>query len=292
MTTVLEALKGKNGHTKARPGREGTMFQKISPRKISDEIIEQFKSLLSRGELKPGDELPSERELADSIGVSRPPLREALNALQVMGFIEIKPRSRIVVKAVTDKFLEDPLTILIGEDTAKVFEVLEIRRAMESWAAYKAAERATPSEIDKLKKIIEKEEENLKNNREDAKTDADFHVTIALATHNTVFSHLMASWYHLLWNTQQVARDKIFRKKGNRVRIADQHRRLFEAIREGDGDEASHVATSHIDFVTKELQEFVSLPPVVSKPVQKPGKSPKDQAPDDAEKSPSWAYRS
>ena len=116
-------------------------------------------------------------------------------------------------------------------------------------------------------------------------------MTIALATHNTVFSHLMASWYHLLWNTQQVARDKIFRKKGNRVRIADQHRRPFEAIREGDGDEASDVATSHIDFVTKELQEFVSLPPVVSRPAQKPGTSRVGQSPEDAEKSLSWAYR-
>jgi GntR family transcriptional regulator, transcriptional repressor for pyruvate dehydrogenase complex len=268
------------------------MFQKISPRKISDEIIEQFKSLLSRGELKPGDELPSERELADSIGVSRPPLREALNTLQAMGFIEIKPRSRIIVKAVTEKLLRDPLTILIGEDTAKLFEVLEIRRAMESWAAYRAAERATPSDIEKLRKILEKEEDNLKNNREDAKTDADFHVTIALATHNTVFSHLFASWYHLLWNTQQVARDKIFRKKGNRTIIADQHRRLFEAIRDRDRDQASRVATSHIDFVTRELEAFMGLPAGVSKPAQKPGKSQKDQHPGDAEKSPSWASRS
>jgi GntR family transcriptional repressor for pyruvate dehydrogenase complex len=268
------------------------MFQKISPKKISDEIIEQFKSLLSKGELKPGDELPSERELADSIGVSRPPLREALNALQAMGFIEIKPRSRIVVKAVTERFLEDPLTILIEEDTAKVFEVLEIRRAMEGWAAYTAAKRATPSDMENLLKIIEKEEDNLKNNREDARTDADFHVTIALATHNTVFSHLMASWYHLLWNTQQVARDKIFRKKGNRAIIADQHRRLFEAIRQGETDEASHVATSHIDFVTRELEAFMALPPFASKRAQKPGTSPKDRHPADAERSPSWANRS
>ncbi|MGW8273155.1 MAG: FCD domain-containing protein, partial [Thermodesulfovibrionales bacterium] len=95
-------------------------------------------------------------------------------------------------------------------------------------AAYTAAKRGTPSDMENLRKIIEKEEENLKNNREDARTDADFHVAIALVTHNTVFSHLMASWYHLLWNTQQVAREKIFRKKGNRAIIADQHRRLFE----------------------------------------------------------------
>ena len=66
---------------------KAAMFNKISPRKISDEIIEQFKGLLNSGELKPGDELPSERELAESRGVSRSPLREALNALQAIGLI-------------------------------------------------------------------------------------------------------------------------------------------------------------------------------------------------------------
>lgn len=62
------------------------MFKKISPKKISDEIIEQFKEMLNNGQLKPGDELPPERELAEMLGVSRPPLREALNALQKLGF--------------------------------------------------------------------------------------------------------------------------------------------------------------------------------------------------------------
>jgi len=74
------------------------MFKKISPTKISDEIIEQFKDLLKGGEIKPGDELPPERELADLLGVSRPSLREALNVLQVMGFLEIWPTGSDVLQ--------------------------------------------------------------------------------------------------------------------------------------------------------------------------------------------------
>lgn len=233
------------------------MFKKISPRKISDDIIEQFKDLFSKGNLKPGDELPSERELAKSIGVSRPPLREALNALQVMGFIDIKPRSKIIIKSFTEKSLEEPLSILIEDDIDKVFELMEFRRAMEGWAAYKAAKEATREDIQRLKIIIHRDQENLKNNRDDAKTDADFHVAISIAAHNTILSHLMAFCYHLLWNTQRIARKRIFRKDENRKLIADQHLKLFEAIKDRDGDRASTEARNHIDFVEKELRRVI-----------------------------------
>ncbi|MCF8062580.1 MAG: FadR family transcriptional regulator [Deltaproteobacteria bacterium] len=233
-------------------------FRKISPKKISDEIIEQFMGLLGRGELKPGDSLPSERELADLIGVSRAPLREALNALQAMGFVEIQPRSKIIVKSMTDKALMDPLSVFITEDIDKLFELLEMRRAMESWSAYLAAERATQEDIAKLQAIVKKDQANLKRGKDDAKTDADFHVTIAAMTHNTIFSHLMASCYHLIWNTQRVSRDRMFLKRGNRESIAEQHWKIFEAIRTKDPQKAGREAANHIDFVESELREMIA----------------------------------
>ncbi|MBW2082639.1 MAG: FadR family transcriptional regulator [Deltaproteobacteria bacterium] len=233
------------------------MFKKISPKKISDEIIEQFKELLSRGQLKPGDELPSERELAESIGVSRPPLREALNALQAMGFIEIHPRSKIVVKSLAKKPLEDPLTRLISDDIDKFFELLDIRRAMESWAAYTAAKKATNEDINKLEEIIKRDQENLRLNRDDAKTDADLHIAISLAAHNTVLSHLTASCYNILWNSQKMSRKKLFKKKENKRLIAEQHMKIFRAIKAKDPDRASKEARSHIDFVEQEIRKII-----------------------------------
>jgi len=233
------------------------MFKKISARKISDEIIEQFKEMLNKGELKPGDELPSERDLAEMIGVSRPPLREALNALQTMGFIEIRPRSKIVVRSVAEKFLADPVSILIAQDMEKIFELLEIRRAMESWVAYNAAKRASREDIEKIEKIIKKDQKNLRLKKDDAKTDADFHVCVAQATGNTIFSHLMASCYHILWNTQIVSRETLFKKEANRRLIATQHLSIFEAIQEGDAERAAREARLHIDFVADELRRLL-----------------------------------
>ncbi len=234
------------------------MFHKISPKKISDEIIEQFKTLLSIGELKPGDELPSERDLAESIGVSRPPLREALNALQAMGFVEIRPRSKILVRSLTQKPVEDPLSLLIADDQDKFFELLDIRRAMESWASFNAAKKATESDIERLEQIIARDQENLRNNREDAKTDADFHISIALAAHNTVLSHLTASCYNILWSTQKMSREKLFLKKENKRRIAEQHMLIFQAIKSRKSQQASLEARRHIDFVETELRELLA----------------------------------
>ena len=234
------------------------MFKKISPRKISDEIIEQFKELISRGELKPGDELPSERLLAESIGVSRPPLREALQALQTMGFVEIRPRSKIVVKSITGKTLGEPISQLIEDDVSKVFELLEIRRALEAWTAYIATKRATKEDIANMERIIAKDQENLKQKKDIAKTDADFHLAIATASHNTLLSHLMATWYDLLWKTQRISRTKIFRHSGNYQTIADQHLALFQAIKAGDKEKASRIAREHMDFVAEELRRILS----------------------------------
>lgn len=233
------------------------MFKRISPRKISDEIIEQFKEMLNRGELKPGEELPSERELAEMIGVSRPPLREALNALQSMGFVEIRPRSKVVVRSIAEKLLGDPVSILIAQDMEKIFELLEIRQAMESWAAYNAAKRASEEDVEKIRKIIDRDQENLRLKKDDAKTDADFHVSIAQATENTIFSHLMASCYHILWNTQIVSRETLFKKEGNHEFIASQHLNIFDAIQARDPDRAAKEARRHIDFVAEELRRLL-----------------------------------
>jgi GntR family transcriptional repressor for pyruvate dehydrogenase complex len=234
------------------------VFRKIPSRRISTEIMVQFKDLLSRGELKPGDVLPSERELASLFGVSRPPLRDALNALQALGYVEIRPRSKIIVKSAVQKILEDPLSLLIGDDIERLLEVLEIRRGIESWTAYRAAERSTDEDIERLQMIVQRDQENVRENKEDAKLDADFHVAVSMATNNTIQSHLMASCHRLLWNSQKVIRQKIFRKEENRLVVAEQHLRILEAIKDKDSFGASTEAIKHIDFAEKELTRIFS----------------------------------
>ena len=129
-------------------------FQPIKQEKISTKIAEQIKSLINKGELKPGDALPPERELVKSFNVSRASLREALNTLAGMGFLEMSQKHRTIVKSLTSGRITDPLHQLLKEDIQTVFELIEVRKAIESWSAYHAASRATADDIARLEKSV------------------------------------------------------------------------------------------------------------------------------------------
>ena len=105
--------------------------------------------------------------------------------------------------------------------------------------------------------IASRDQDNVERAGDDAKTDADFHVAIAASAHNTLFSHLISSCYRLLWSTQKISRGKIFKKEGNRERIAEQHLKIFEAVRDRDGPGAGEAMRKHIEFVESELRQVL-----------------------------------
>ena len=88
-------------------------LEPIRPKKISEEIVNRIKQLISSGELKPGDRIPSERELATMLGVSRPSVREAIMVLDAMGFLESRQGGGTFVKALTEGSITDPLAKLV-----------------------------------------------------------------------------------------------------------------------------------------------------------------------------------
>src|SRR3990172_6587958 len=102
------------------------MFESVKRAKVSDEVAKQIKALISEGKLKPGDRLPPERELIKQFGISRPSLREALNSLVTMGFLEVKQAKRTYVKSVTSGRMQDPLSLLIEADAQKIFDLVEV----------------------------------------------------------------------------------------------------------------------------------------------------------------------
>src|SRR5512139_3646861 len=125
------------------------MFKPIKHVKVSDEIVDQIRNLISQGKLKPGDRLLPERELIRKFDVSRPSLREALNSLITMGFLEIKGK-RTFIKSVASESMQNPLSLMIKADTQKIFDLIEVRKALEAWAAFLAAQRATEEDIKRL----------------------------------------------------------------------------------------------------------------------------------------------
>jgi GntR family transcriptional repressor for pyruvate dehydrogenase complex len=225
------------------------MFRPIKHTKVSDEVVNQIKNQISEGILKPGDRLPPERDLVKEFGVSRPSLREALNSLVAMGFLEVKGK-RTFIKSVADERVQDPLSLLIKTDIQKIFDLIEVRKGIEVWGAFLAAQRATEEDVKQLDNILEEMKKAFEQGRSWEKQDADFHLAIAQATHNTIQTHMMSTIYDLL--RESVAR--VFKDQSKVKKLLDHHYRIFGAIKNHSPDKARERTLEHLNYVESELK--------------------------------------
>lgn len=223
------------------------MFKSIHRTRISDEVVNQVKSLILEGKLKPGDRLPPERELIKQLGVSRPTLREALNSMEAMGFLEATQGNRTIVKSLASGKIFEPLDNLLKEDINAVFELIEVRKAIETWNAYFAAKRATSEDIARLEEIIETMKEH---GHSQEKQDADFHLAITLATHNKVQVHIM-------YTLRDILKEWIgkYYNKLSETDLFDQHVGIVEAIKQKNSDLARAKILQHLEYVESRVRE-------------------------------------
>jgi GntR family transcriptional repressor for pyruvate dehydrogenase complex len=228
------------------------MFRSIRRQRVSDEIVSQVKSLISQGTLKPGDRLPPERELIREFGVSRPSLREALNSLVAQGFLEVSQGNRTFVKSITSEKLQDPLSILLKADTQKIFDLIEVRKAMEAWGAFHAAQKVSEKDIKRLEEIIGEMKVALDEGKSWEKQDADFHLAIAQATHNTIQTHMMSTINDLL--RESVA--KVFKDHEKAKKLFHQHHRIFSAIKNRSPEKARERILEHLNYVESQVKAW------------------------------------
>ena len=227
------------------------MFRSIKHTRISDEIVSQIKHLISEGKLRPGDRLPPERELIKQFGVSRPSLREALNSLVATGFLEVVQGNRTVVKSLASGKIFEPLDNLLKEDINTVFELIEVRKAIETWNAYFAAKRATSENIARLEEIIETMRKTMKEKGHfQEKQDADFHLAITLATHNKIQTHIMYTLHDILKEWIGKYYDKL-----SETDLFDQHVGIVEAIKQKNSDLARAKIYQHLEYVESRVRE-------------------------------------
>lgn len=157
--------------------------RKIKRGTITEEITDQIKSLIASGSLKPGDKLPSERELAEMFGVGRPSVREAMHALAFVGVLEIRPGDGTYLSetkvSLSDNFLSDN-----PAHRYTSFELIEVRQAIEVESAALAAVRSTDEDKEKIMHTCQQTLNSKGNQEEYVKADLLFHEAIAEATQN------------------------------------------------------------------------------------------------------------
>ena len=228
-------------------------FQPIKQEKISTKIAEQIKALINNGDLKPGDALPPERELVKVFNVSRASLREALNSLAGMGFLEMSQKHRTIVRSLASGRITDPLHHLLKEDIKTVFELIEVRKAVESWSAYHAAIRATADDIARLEKNVESMGMKIEQGINVLEDDADYHLAISEATHNKIQTHLMFSIYDILKESLGKYYESIKMQD-----VYEQHCKVVDAIKKRDSALASRRMHEHLDYVETSVKELAA----------------------------------
>ena len=175
-------------------------FKQVKRSRLYEEVAEQIKQAIFDGILKPGDRLPSERDLCETFGVGRPTIREALRILSIMGLVEIKTGANgsTVKDLDITQYLEavrEQLAFLIRIEDETIDRLWEVRKYVEIGIAHLAAEKASPEEIKRLERIIS----DMKATGEDINAyfplATSFHQELALSTKNQIF--------YIIWNLFQ-----------------------------------------------------------------------------------------
>lgn len=232
-------------------------FHKVTPEKLSAAVTLQIEKLILRGILRPGERLPSERDLAERLGVSRPSLREALADLQEKRLLKAKAGAGIYVADVLGNAFSDALIRLLSEHDEAVFDYISFRRDLEGLAAARAARLASDTDLRVISEIFTKMEaaHTKARTKDEARLDAEFHMAIIEASHNVVMLHMMRSMFQLLREGVFYNRQVMFRQRTTRSALLDQHRAINDALQARDADGARAAVEAHLDFVERALAD-------------------------------------
>jgi GntR family transcriptional repressor for pyruvate dehydrogenase complex len=212
--------------------------------RLSDKVASMMLETILSRRLRPGDRLPSERELGEQFGVSRTVIREAVRALVAKGVIEVRSGSGLRVAAVEASAVRESLSLFLHGATLDYEKVHEVRKMLEVHIAGVAAERATPDDLAKLTAACEAMEAVIDDVEEASLRDLEFHRVIARATHNELYLILMDSIGESLI---EVRRENL--GGGSADDTVRLHRRILERIVAHDVDGARAAMSDHLDHV-------------------------------------------
>lgn len=230
-------------------------FRPIRTKKIYEEIVQQIKGFIMDGNLKPGDRLPSERELSERLAVSRASVREALSALAILGVIDIRPGEGTFVRNIRNRDIVESLTLALLMDSRTVIELLEARKALEGEAVFLAARRAELEHLAKMEAILEDMRKDLQTNTLGEEADLRFHLAIAEAAGNSVLARLMHTVTDTLRQALRASRLSLYTTPGNPELLLEQHSTIYEMIKARNPRGARKAMNQHLLFVMRELKK-------------------------------------
>jgi len=227
-------------------------FEAIRRNKVYEEVARQLERIILK-KLHPGDKLPSERELAESLGVSRSSIRDAIRSLELMGLVEPRQGAGTVVREISADVLMNPLTNVLRHKLELVGEFLDFRKMLEPPLAGRAASHASDDEILEMEEILRRQEAKLRAGDLAIEEDSEFHYSIAMASGNSVVLKVLDVIMDLLRDT----RERSLQLQGRPQKSLAGHRRILAAIKRRDAEAAKAAMRRHIEDVEEiVLTEF------------------------------------
>jgi len=235
------------------------MFTKISPRSVSDEIVDQVLSAILTGKLAAGDRLPPERTLAEVFGVGRQAVREALQKLQGMGLIRAAKPQGTFVQFLTPDLVRRPLTRLLEQEHGGIVNFLNVRRWLEGMTAAEAAGHATEDDLAQIDAALKSVAEAAGQNDRDAFDTADiaFHLAVVMASHNPVIVQLMELFRSLMWSSHGFR--LVLLEAADFDTVCEEHRAVADAIRAHDATKAREAMMHHIEMIRGRVEGLQAL---------------------------------
>jgi len=221
--------------------------KKIVRRKLSDQVLERLREMIVRGELGPGDLMPSERTLMERFGVGRPAVREAMQSMNTLGLISISHGERARVSELSADLMFRQMDMvarmLLSASPDNLEHLKEARRLFEVGMVRIASQNATSDDIAELNKLIEAQREQLGDPAAFIKGDMAFHIKISSMSGNPIFqavSEAMLNWvfnYHtdlLIWSGQEDV-------------TLGEHQKIVKCIEAKNAEQAAQQMQSHLN---------------------------------------------
>jgi len=233
---------------KGDPMSPSVPFKKIQRSRLYDEIAEQIKKAIRSGQLKPGDRLPSERELSQAFDVGRPAVREALRLLSAMDLIVINMGKKGSVVKETDvtrymSAIREQLSWLIKTDKRGLHELWEVRKYIELGIAHSAATNSTKKEINKLEQLMKAMEASSNDIHKYFELAVEFHETLALASKNKIFYIVWGMFEDILLKGYLPIIDDLFPEGPGK--LLEANRLLLKAIKSKDSEAINKAMELH-----------------------------------------------
>lgn len=230
-----------------------TLFNEIVIETPVDKIIKQIRTLITSGQLKPGDKLPSERKLSDKLGVSRSHVREALQKLDFYGILKTLPQSGTVVAGIGITALEGLISDVLKIENNDFASLVETRILLEIESAKLAAERRTEDDIANIQHALNAYEVQVNDGGKAVEEDLMFHLKIAEASKNSVLNSLM-----LIITPDIIKNFQVYNvcEGGRLFRSLGEHKIILQHIIDQKPDEAATMMKVHLQDVLEFSRTF------------------------------------